>query len=421
MTRLHACLACLALVAACSDSSSPPPPWTRVVATPQSDSAYAVATDSGGNVILAGSTLGSLGGVAAAGGLDLFVAKLDAAGATLWTRQLGTSLLDEAMAVATDAAGNVLVAGITDGGLDGNASLGNSDAVLLKFDSAGTKAWSRQFGTADEDYAYGVATDADGNAFVVGVTRGPYDAGADDGFVVAFDPDGARLWTTALRTPRNEWARGVATDAAGYVYVVGYTDGSLDGNLSSGGHDLFVVKYDGAGQRKWTLQLGTSTSDLGYAIATDALGAVYAAGHTYGAFDGNPLLGGSDAFVVKLDAAGTPQWSAQLGSSTADFAEALATDAGGNVYVAGYTLGALEGSSSGGAHDAFVAKLDAAGAKQWIRQFGTAAYDYARGVATDAEGHVFVAGYSDGPIDGIPSAGGWDAYVTSLDAAGNRR
>jgi hypothetical protein len=424
MNRLHLCLASAALAAAaCSDDTSepPPPPWTQVIASSQSETAYAVATDPSGNVVLAGSTQGSLGGAASAGGADLFVAKLDPTGATLWIRQLGTSVLDEAYAVATDAAGNVLVAGVTNGGLDGNASLGSQDAVLLKFDPTGTKLWSRQFGTADPDYALGVASDADGNAFVAGVRRGALGQSGDDGFLAKLDANGAPLWTVQIRTPSEDWARAVATDGAGNAFVCGYTTGSLDGNPAAGGHDLFVASYDGSGAHRWTVQLGTNTSDLGYAVATDTFGSVFAGGYTYGAFDGNPVVGGSDVFLVKVDSAGTPQWSAHLGNSGADYAQGVATDADGAVYVGGYTFGSLDGNAHAGGQDAFVAKFDGAGAKAWTRQLGTPGLDEAWGVATDAAGHVFVAGQTAGGLDGIPPAGGWDAFVTSYDAYGNKR
>ena len=67
-------------------------------------------------------------------------------------------------------------------------------------------------------------------------------------------------WKLQLGTPAADFARGVATDAAGGVYVAGYTTGALDGAVAGGDADLFVAKYDVAGARLWTRQLGTTSS-----------------------------------------------------------------------------------------------------------------------------------------------------------------
>ena len=97
------------------------------------------------------------------------------------------------------------------------------------------------------DYANGVATDSSGNVYVTGGTKGGLDgntsAGDTDLFVVKYNSSGTKQWTKQLGTSSTDNATGVATDSSGNVYVTGYTGGGLDGNTSAGGIDLFVVKY----------------------------------------------------------------------------------------------------------------------------------------------------------------------------------
>jgi hypothetical protein len=138
-------------------------------------------------VLVAGSTSGTLEGQTSAGGGDAFVRKYDASGAVLWTQQFGSASSDAAHSVAVDGAGNVLVAGSTGGTLEGQTSAGDYDAFVRKFDSSGALLVTRQFGSASVDNASSVAVDGSGNALVAGRTGGTFagqtNAGGMDAFV----------------------------------------------------------------------------------------------------------------------------------------------------------------------------------------------------------------------------------------------
>ncbi|SVC38992.1 uncharacterized protein METZ01_LOCUS291846 [marine metagenome] len=114
-------------------------------------------------------------------------------------------------------------------------------------------------------------------------------------------------WTKQLGSSSNDDAFGVATDSSGNVYVTGATTGGLDGNTSAYGNDLFVVKYNSSGTKQWTKQLGTSSNDYARGVATDSSGNVYVAGDTYGGLDGNNNAGNRDLFVVKYNSDGVKQ------------------------------------------------------------------------------------------------------------------
>ncbi|MFO1153540.1 MAG: SBBP repeat-containing protein [Rhodospirillales bacterium] len=342
---------CLGLAAAAAASDKPL--WVRQLGTDGSDYASGVATDGAGNVYLTGVTGASLGGPNR-GGSDAWVAKYDAAGHVLWKRQLGTDGLDEANGVATDAAGNVYLTGLTEGSL-GGVHRGSLDAWVAKYDAAGHVLWKRQLGTETPDYASGVATDGAGNVYLTGGTwaslggvyRGLYDA-----WVAKYDAAGHALWKRQLGTDGWDEASGAATDGAGNVYLTGYTSGSL-GGPNRGESDAWVAKYDAAGQALWKRQLGTDGFDYASGVATDGAGNVYLTGMTYA-----PNRGEADAWVAKYDATGRLQWKRQLGTDGWDQAFGVATDAAGNVYLTGYTDGSLGGPNRGD-HDVWVAKYSA--------------------------------------------------------------
>jgi hypothetical protein len=417
-------LAALLLVTVCSqgETANPearPARWLRQFGWSMDDVAYSVATDAAGNAVVAGGTRGALDIDTS---VDGFVVKYDAAGTRLWTRLVGTAAYDEARSVATDAAGNVLVAGFTDGVLEGNTSRGDSDGFVVKYDAAGTRLWTRQLGTAGYDLVTSVATDAAGNVVVAGYTLGAFEgyarAGGADAFVVKYDAAGTMLWARQFGTASHDQARSVATDAAGNVLVAGFA-GTGYADLDAG-KQLLVRKYDAAGTEVWTRGLGSASDDEASSVATDAAGNVLVAGLTSGQLGSGPSAGSADLYVMKLDATGATVWVRQLGTAAVDEARSVATDAAGNAVVAGCTSGALDGNASAGGGDAFVVKYDASGSKLWTRQLGTAAYDAAWSVATDGAGDVLVAGTTGSALEGSTSAGGADAFVLKLGADGLR-
>jgi hypothetical protein len=144
-----------------------------------------------------------------------------------------------------DRAGNVYVAGWTQGTFSGQRRAGSWDAFLVKYDSAGTQQWLRQLGTSESDSVSGVSVDGGGDIYVVGRTAGTFDgqrnAGGDDAFLVKYDRSGTQQWLRQLGTSRDDRARGVSVASAGNAYVVGATEGTFDGQRRAGGRDAFLV------------------------------------------------------------------------------------------------------------------------------------------------------------------------------------
>ena len=390
-------------------------PWTRQIGTDAIDVAYGVTTDTDGNVFVTGYTEDDLGGKSA-GNDDLFLLKYDAEGTLVWKTQVGSSSYEFARDLATDPAGNIYMTGYTLGDLGGK-NAGSYDLFVIKFGPSGKKLWAQQVGTSKTEHAYGIATDSKGNIYTTGFTNGNLEgsnAGLSDLFVLKYAPDGTLLWTRQFGTEQFEYARGIATDADDNVFIAGYTNGGLDG-ANSGNEDLFVIKYSAEGERLWTKQLGTATSDVAYGVATDINGDAYIAGYTEGG------LGGNELFVMKFSKDGDQHWTRRLGSAKTDYARGVATDNEGNVYATGYTDGALDGNTSAGDFDIFFIKYDTDGAKKASWQLGTIGPDYAYSIATDNDGNAYVAGFTSGDLDGNVSAGGYDVFLLKYDRTGKKQ
>ncbi len=374
--------------------------------------ALGVAADAGGSVYFAGRMNGRLGDDYSQGGDDIFVGKNGPAGTNQWLRVSGTPSDDMAQSVAVDNNGNVYVAG--NSYYNPNPLLLTNNVLLVKYDRDGNELWSvilEQYGDGE---AHAVAADNAGCVYVAGSTYGSVDgdpnAGGQDAFVLKVSGAGTVLWGRQLRTPATDYATGVSVDGGGNVYVAGTTYGALDNNASAGDGDLFVAKFDGSGNKQWTRQRGTSQRDSAAGACTDPAGNVIAAGHTYGGLDGNGNAGNIDLFVVKYDPAGNWLWTRQRGTPTWDYANAVAADGAGNIYVGGQSYGGLDGNTNRGSWDLILLKFDAAGTWLWTREYGGGADDSANAVAADGLGNVYAAG----------GTGGTTYLVVKYDQSGNR-
>ena len=220
-------------------------------------------------------------------------------------------------------------------------------------------------------------------------------------------------WLRQFGPAQDTYARGIAANSLGDVFVSSVTITNSAGSRKN----VALAKYDSQGNQAWNIPEVTNTGDANNGIWADNLGNAYIASTTDLGLDG-PNAGQSDAFVRKYNTAGGVVWTRQIGTNNLDFGTAAVANAQGDVFVTGYTLGDLVGTKHVG-WDSFLAKYDSSGTHQWTRQFGTDLDDYGTGLAADGQGNVYVAGITDGSLGGAnPFLGREDAYVRKYDSSG---
>lgn len=411
------CLLALFLILAIAPSArgalpeTPTIPWLRQFGTGGQDVGEGIATDAMGNVYVAGTVGGNFAAPFAGGFSDAFLRKYDPSGAVVWSRQFGTSDDEQATSVSVDTSGNIFVSGWTRGSLN-NSNAGAEDAFLRKYDLLGNDLWTRQLGTRGNDVAFGVSADAAGNSYITGYTTSSLalpNSDGDDMFVAKYDPAGSLAWTRQYSAKSEQIGYGVAADASGNVYVTGYQGQTNIGAVV----DPFLIKYDSSGNQAWSRLLGNTGRAVSRGVAIDVFGHVNIAGPTSANLGGGPILGGSDAFAAQYDASGNLLWVSQLGSTMNENTLGISTDGVGNLYIAGYTEGNLAGSNAG-INDDFIAKFSSGGSLRYVAQIGTSESDQAYAVAADLAGNAYITGYAVGSLQGAVPINGLDAYVVKF-------
>jgi hypothetical protein len=191
--------------------------------------------------------------------------------------------------------------------------------------------------------------------------------------------------------------KGTATDAEGNVFVVGSATEAVAAGIVQGSQDVFLRKYDSAGQLVWSRLLGASQSASGYAVAVDANGNVAIAGRVSEKLSSTAVGGGEDSFVAKYDAEGREVFMRQISPVSDDTANALAFASDGSLLVAGQTKSAMSSSvAHNGGTDAYLMKLSTTGSLNWVRHFGGTGDDRATSVGIASDGSAVVATVENG-------------------------
>ena len=362
------------------------------------DYAKAMAVDAAGNVYVTGQSRGD------SSHYDYATTKYDSAGNQLWVARYDGpgNYHDNPKAIALDTYGNVYVTGNSYG--DGTSS----DYATIKYNSNGIEQWIARYNGSGNgnDVVSAMALDAAGNVYITGNS---YDEETFlDYTTIKYDRNGNRLWVVKYNGPGNynDKAGAIDLDTSDNVYVTGYSYG--DGITRE---DYTTVKYDSSGNQLWVARYcgpagpPHSSYDVACAIIVDMSGNAYVTGYS----DGGQTS--YDYATIMYDSAGVERWVARYNGSgnTFDYAQAIALNSLGDVYVTGYS------DNNRTCQDYTTLKYDSTGKQLWVATYSGSSNnnDRAGGIGVDSSGNVYVTGYS---YDSVTSL---DYATVKYDSAGN--
>lgn len=325
---------------------------------------------------------------------------------------------DYAVAIVVDTSGNVYVTGYSYG------SGTYMDYATIKYNSSGVEQWVARYNSGEgilDDRAVAIALDAVGNVYVSG--NSPGNGTGFDYTTIKYNSSGAEQWVRRYNrtgSPFNaEQATSMTVDAAGNVYVTGKS------NFSSNYYDYATIKYNTAGDQQW-VAIYHAPGNLNYsgianAITLDDAGNVYVTGESQFSSYNN------DYVTIKYNSSGTEQWVAIYNGpeNNADYAKSIAVDGSGNVYVTGYSYESPN-------YDYATVKYNYSGLLEWsIRYDGPInGSDVATSLTLDEEGNVYVTGESAGSGIGLDAndyaaikynSSGVEQWVERYNGNGNQR
>ncbi len=395
-----------------------------------------------------------------AGSMDAFVTKFSSSGDSLvYSTYLGGNSSDFGSGITLDSSGFVYVTGTTrstdfpTSNPFQAAFSGIEDVFIAKLNVDGSMLeYSTYLGGNDSDVGSGISVDANGHAYVVGITDSTdfptndsfqaTQAGNGDAFLAKLSSSGNSLeYSTYLGGNYFDWAFSVAVDSGGYAYLTGRTSSTdfptenpIQAALADE-DDVFITKFSTDGTSLiYSTYLGGNDSDYGHDIVLDSSACAYITGYT--SSTDFPVInylqesnaGNYDVFAAKLNSAGNSlEFSTYLGGSDSDEGNGIALDSSGYIYITGQTKSAdfptkypIQ-ASWGGSNDVLVMKLNSSGSDlEYSTYLGGSGYDRGEGIAVDANGYAYIAGGSSG--DDFPTqlpfqqanAGSGDAIVSKL-------
>ncbi len=258
-------------------------------------------------------------------------------------------------------------------------------------------------------------------------------------------------WAKSVGGTAYDQGNAITVDGSGNVYTTGFFSDVVDFDpsavvftLTSTGSnpDCYVTKFDALGNFIWAINIGASGSEYGKAIKLDANGDILIAGCFQGTVDFDPgagvnnatATGGTDMFILRLDAGGNFIWVKDIGSSYTD-PKSLAIDNSGNIFTTGVFSGTSDFDPGAGVtsltgqgnNDIFALKLTSTGNFVWAKAIGESGYDNGESITVDATGSCYVTGYFQNTADFDPgagtysltAAGGDEIFIFKLDASGN--
>ena len=359
--------------------------WAHMIGNDGRNRANDIAIDNDGNIYITGYFEGTVDFDPGAGTetrtstnvIDVFVLKLDADGNFLWVRQYGSTVISEGLGVQVDNNGDVLVGGYFRGDCDfdmagGGLTLsssdpGNRDAFLTKHSSNGDFLWVRHMGGVEDGRTEAITFDEDNNIYGTGFFEGTWDFditnnpgvelensnGGRDIFVYKLDELGNFVWSASAGDAGDDRGQGITVNNSGNVFATGRFEQTVDFDPGAGTEELTsssttdafiwaLTNNDGA--FSWVNQVDGSNNSIGFDIAADDYGGVYATGYYRGmtAFDATTSidgLGGNTIFVAKYLSDGELDWVERMGGTGNDFGFGIYVNADLEVLTTGYFRG----------------------------------------------------------------------------------
>lgn len=334
---------------------------------------YGIVTDDSGNVYTTGQFWGSIDFDPGSGTFvlpftgsgDCFISKLDKFGNFVWAKKYANPsqyVGETGGIIQLDAIGNIYV-------VVGLYFSFQGDAVLLKLNPSGNLIWSKTFSGNGNNGVTNLLFTNDGHIYLAGlfqtfISLPPFTLtgmGNMDMYFSKLDTSGNFLWVKQIGGHHDVRGSDIAFDSSLNIYITGTFDDTTDFDPGPGVYDMFthsgvykndvfISKYDSAGNFVWAKSIGGNSYDQGIILDLDSSANIYSAGHFRDTVDFDPGPGAylmtsttlSDIYFWKLDSSGNFIWAKQLPASFNACGQCFALDKATSIYSTGRFSGTTD-------------------------------------------------------------------------------
>jgi len=311
-----------------------------------------------------------------------------------WEASFGGTYIEKGYSVQQTVDGGYILLGVTM-----SKGAGQTDFWLIKTNSAGEMEWDKTFGGTMDDWGRGVKQTRDGGYILVGSTFS-FGAGKADVWLIKTDVNGVKKWARVFGGAEVDLGCAVQQTTDGGYILVGHTQ-----SKGAGRADVWLIKTNSTGIKEWERTFGGSRWDAGYSVQQTHDGGYIVVGHTKSKGEGE-----SDVWLIKADASGNKLWERIYGGRQEDVGRWVKQTQDGGYILVGWT----KSKGSGGA-DIWLIKTNAKGVRQWEKTFGGVGNDWSRCVQQTQDGGYILLGSTAS----FTAEQSYDFWLIKTDATGN--
>lgn len=327
------------------------------------------------------------------------------------------------------------------GGDKSEDNWGGDDYWIVKLNPDGSIAWENTIGGGNFDRLYSVEETADGGFILGGQSlsgggwgdKSESNMGGYDYWVVKVDASGVVQWDNTIGGTGNDQLYNAQPTSDGGYILAGTSDSGISGDKTEnrvGNSDYWLVKLNSTGGIVWQNDIGGVMFENLYSAYETVDGGYILAGTSTSGISGDKTaanFGGTDYWIVKVNASGTLVWEKTIGSTSSDYVYTCIATADGGSLAVGMSDGGVNGNkteATNGLLDYWLVKLDNSGNITWQNSIGGTGNDY---TFVDAafqqnDGTYLIGGYSQSTISGDKTeanTGSWDYWIMQLTSTGS--
>ncbi len=309
--------------------------------------------------------------------------------------------------------GGFIIAGTSNSSANGDVTgtnHGGFDYWVVKLDGAGNILWNRLYGGNADEIAESIHQTTDGGFIIAGYSASSASGdvtginnGLNDYWVIKLDAAGNIVWNKLYGGSLNDYAYSIVSTTEGGYAVTGYAISSATGNVTGinhGGSDIWVLKLDATGNIVWNKLLGGGGDDDSYSISQTTDGGYFISGNSNSSLSGDVTginHGNVDCWILKLDGSGIITWNKLLGGAFSEGLYSAVQTSDGGYVLAGYSGSSASGDvtqTTHGLNDYWIVKIDNSGNLLWNKLIGGLNEEFGRCIRQTSDGGYIIIGNS---------------------------